>query len=491
MTSISDAKAADRSGSARHPAGLYILFATEMWERFGFYTAAAIMTLYLQRGGFGWTKEHATTLWSNYLMFVYATPLIGGWLADKYLGYRRSVVIGGALFIVGYLLLGLGRIETFYLALAFLFAGNGFFKPNISTMVGNLYPSGSPLRDSAYNIFYMGINIGAWLAPITAEIILQSIAGNDLLELSKSGRPLSAEQAALVRSGYLWAFRAAAAGMTVGTLIFLALYHRLAAVERRHAPTDHDARELAATEDVPTLEAGAEVDRVPERHRIVALLVIYAIVVVFWMVFHQNGTTMTYWADENTNWKVTGVISNSINPFWIVTLSIPLVWFWGWLNKRGLEPSTPMKMFFGMLLTSLAFLILFIAARYAGGDQTFVTDSQGNFLRNAQGELQAIQNKVSPLWLISAYMVISLGELMLSPMGLSLVSKVAPVRMRGLMMGGWFVATAIGNKLTMIGVLWTKWYHSSFWLLCSLSALAMALVLLLLLRPLKRAMPGV
>jgi POT family proton-dependent oligopeptide transporter len=147
-------------------------------------------------------------------------------------------------------------------------------------------------------------------------------------------------------------------------------------------------------------------------------------------------------------------------------------------------------MVLGMLLTALSFFILFVAAK-VGGDQTFLTDASGKFLMGADGQYQVEQHRVSPLWLITAYAVISLGELMLSPMGLSLVSKVAPVRMRGLMMGGWFVATAIGNKLTVIGVLWTQWYHSSFLLLCSVSALVMAFVLLALLRPLKRAMPGV
>ena len=222
----------------RHPFGLYALFATEMWERFGFYTAAAMMTLYLQRGGFGWTKDEATNLWSNYLMFVYATPLIGGWLADRSLGYRRSVLLGGLFFVAGYTLLGFGSIATFYLALALIFAGNGFFKPNISTMVGNLYPAGSPLKDSAYNIFYMGINIGALLAPIVAEGCLQLIAGGEVLEAAKAGQTLTAEQAASLRSGFLAAFFAAALGMTIGTVLFAALYRQLASVERRHAPLD-------------------------------------------------------------------------------------------------------------------------------------------------------------------------------------------------------------------------------------------------------------
>jgi POT family proton-dependent oligopeptide transporter len=479
-------------GQDRHPAGLYILFGTEMWERFGFYTAAAIMTLYLQRGGFGWSKTQATGLWSNYLMFVYATPLIGGWLADMFLGYRRSVLIGGLFFVAGYALLAQGSMATYYIALGLIFAGNGFFKPNISTMVGNLYPSNSPLKDSAYSIFYMGINIGALLAPIIAEGALQLLAGSEVLEMAKKGIALSSDQAESLRSGFLAAFYAAAIGMTLGTVMLMVFYRKLAGAEQRQATFKMLDPELdALTEDIaPAKESLSAIDQVPEWIRITALLVVYGIVVVFWMVFHQNGSTMTYWADENTDWKVSGVVSNAINPFWIVALSIPLVGVWNWLRKRGLEPSTPSKMAIGMLLTSLAFFILYVAAR-SGGDQTFVTDPQGHFVLDEHQELKAIQNRVSPIWLIAAYMVISLGELMLSPMGLSLVSKVAPARMRGLMMGGWFVATAIGNKLTMIGILWTKWYHSSFWLLCSLLALGMSFVLLALLKPLKRAMPGV
>ena len=245
--------------------------------------------------------------------------------------------------------------------------------------------------------------------------------------------------------------------MTLGTVILTFFYRKLADADRRHVPLKAaDPAAVSLTEDVPPAESKlSAIDQVPEATRITALLVIYGIVIVFWMVFHQNGSTMTYWADENTAWNVSGVVSNAINPFWIVALSIPLVNVWNWLRKRGLEPSTPGKMALGMLLTSLAFLILFVAAK-SGGDQTFVTDAQGQFVLDEHGEFKAIQHRVSPLWLIAAYMVISLGELMLSPMGLSLVSKVAPARMRGLMMGGWFVATAIGNKLTVIGMLWTQ-----------------------------------
>ena len=451
-----------------HPGSLYVLFATEMWERFGFYTVAAVMTLFLQDKvqGFGWSKDEATVLWSNYLMFVYLTPFLGGLIADKYLGYRRSILIGGTFFVAGYLLLAMGSAGAFYAALVLLFVGNGFFKPNISTIVGNFYPAGSPLRDSAYNIFYMGINIGAFMAPIVAEVLQK-------------------------KYGFRSTFYAAAAGMGFGTLLFAAFYRYLGLGER--PKVDQSAEPVELAEDIPPKsenDARAQaIDAVPERNRIAALLVIYGIVIVFWMVFHQNGSTMTYWANDNTDWStsrvtpiliriftlnlidgsdVSGVISNAINPFWVVLLSIPLVRFWKWMNARGLEPSTPGKMAIGMLLTCLAFLILAAAGKLGGDD-----------------------GRVSPWWIIGAYGVISLGELMLSPMGLSLVSKVAPPHLRGLMMGGWFAATAIGNKLTMIGLLWDKWPHSSFWFLLSMMALTMSILLLILLKPLKRAMPGV
>ncbi len=501
----------------RHPKELYILFATEMWERFGFYTTAAIMTLYLQRGGFGWTRDQATTLWSNYMMFVYFTPLIGGWLADRYLGFRRSVLIGGIVLACGYAALATGRIATFYPALGLIFIGNGFFKPNVTAMVGNLYRPGSALRDAAYNIFYMGINFGAFLGPIVAEAIMQRFVPRDLYDQLRDGLPITAEGQAQVREGYLTAFWAAAAGMTLGTVILSLFYRTLYKADRQPAkpPTVTTATTAGVVDviDAPTVvEAPKQaIEQVPERTRIGALLVIYGIVIVFWMVFHQNGTTMTYWADGNTAWQsskamptivgvlslgtidssqASGVVSNAINAFWVIVLSLPLIAFWNALRKRGLEPSTPTKIAIGMVLTSLAFLILYVAAQ-AGGDQVFLLDSAGKRILDDKGVPVVTEGQVSPWWLIGAYAVLTLGELLLSPMGLSLVSKVAPARFKGMMMGGWFVATAIGNKLTMIGLLWTKWYHSSFWLLCAGLALFMALVLLALLRPLKRAMPGV
>jgi POT family proton-dependent oligopeptide transporter len=470
----------------KHPRGLYVLFATEMWERFSFYSMLAMFTLYLQDPleGFSWTKAQATSLYSNYMMFVYASPLVGGWLADRQLGYRRSVMLGGFFFMAGHLLLSFRSMTAVYSALTCLVIGNGFFKPNVSTMVGNLYPEGSPLKDRAYNIFYMGINIGAMLAPLTM---------------------------AWVRSefGFHPAFAVAAFGMVISVTTLW--YFRSLVEDPRKAEAERQARFLAdaaameTSEDVPPrpAESGitatsrpaetapaaplSAIEAVPEWQRILALLVIYATVIVFWMVFHQNGSTLTYWANDNTDWdavgigpKARGILSNAINAAWVIILTFPVIWLWKGLGSQGLEPSTPMKMVWGMMLTAASFMLLYWAAKTgeAGVSGELVGENRYAF-------------RVSFLWLIAAYGVVTLGELMLSPMGLSLVSKVAPLRYRGLMMGGWFVAGAIGNKLTMIGVYWTEWLHSTFFAVMAGAALAAGIVLLMLLRPLKKAMPGV
>jgi POT family proton-dependent oligopeptide transporter len=301
---------------------------------------------------------------------------------------------------------------------------------------------------------------------------------------------------------------------------------------------------VAVTEDLPPVlnERARAMQAVPEWKRIMALIVIFAIVIVFWMIFHQNSITLTFWANDHTDWNVTGILSNAINPMWIILLSLPLAWFWGWLDQKGMEPSTPVKMTIGMLLTGASFTILYFAALVGGfdqpafevtqvsGEQALVhispearehlgiiapptmtnaagddlwavplpagaTVQEGDFVRLESGSSESLvvgaTRDVSPWWLILAYGVLSLGELMLSPMGLALVSKVAPIRMRGLMMGGWFAATAIGNKLTAIGKFWDLWSHSAFFIILAGLAGAMAVLLLLLLKPLKKAMPGV
>ena len=440
----------------KHPPGLYVLFATEMWERFSFYSMLALFTLYMQNPneGFGWTTEQATTLYSWYLMFVYASPLVGGWLADWKLGYRRAVMIGGVFFMAGHLLLSFRSLTAVYAALTCLVIGNGFFKPNVSTMVGNLYPEGSHLKDRAYNIFYMGINIGAFIAPIIMEIVKQKWGNHPAFAIAAFGMVISV--------GILWLFK-----------------RQVEDPRRNLKKAPVQAADVAAVSvDAPPhgISHQNPIDAVPEWKRIGALIVIFLIVIVFWMVFHQNGSTLTYWANDNTNWNVSGTLSNAINPGWVVALTFPLVFFWKWLDKKGKEPSTPTKMAIGMTLTGLSFFVLYFAAK--AGEATAPAGSPYAF-------------KVSPAWLIISYGVVTLGELMLSPMGLALVSKVAPIRMRGLMMGGWFVATAAGNKLTAIGVYWDRWLHSSFFAILGAMALVMAVVLVILLKPLKKAMPGV
>ena len=425
----------------RHPKGLYVLFASEAWERFSFYSMLSLFTLYLRDGeeGFGWTEAEATTLYSWYLTFVYASPFIGGLLADRYWGYLRTTLIGAVFFVAGHLLLSFHSLPIVYVALCCLVVGNGLFKPNVSTMVGNLYPDGSPLKDQAFIIFYFGINVGAFVAPVVMEVIKQT-------------------------AGYHPAFAVAGAGMVVS---FGWLY-----LQRRHVRAADAPRANLEDEQL----ANAELATVPESRRIWALLAIFLIVIVFWMAFHQNGSTLTYWANDNTAWDVSGTISNAINPAWILVLSFPLVLFWRFLGKRGKEPSTPAKMALGMLLTGLSFFVLYWAAKV--GEASVVGSDPYDY-------------EVSPAWLIASYGVVSLGELLLSPMGLSLVTKVAPFRLRGMMMGGWFVATAIGNKLTAIGVYWTRWPHSVFFAVLGLMCVAVAGIMAAVLKPLKRSMPGV
>ena len=544
--------AAHGGSSDKHPIGLYVLFGTEMWERFSFYSMLALFTLYLRDPveGFGWTASEATWLYSTYLMFVYLSPLVGGFIADRYTGYRKAVMIGGFFFMAGHATLSIPAIWAVYLALTFLVIGNGFFKPNVSTMVGNLYPEGSHLKDRAYNIFYMGINVGAALAPIVMEVVKAYY-------------------------GFHAAFAVAAFGMVISVGILWYFKSLVMQADNRHAgnlgevKSDDQAADTAATStDAPPHETSHQkasnlMNSVPDRKRIMALIVIFAIVIVFWMVFHQNGSTLTYFADDNTDWNVTGTISNSINAIWILILTFPLVAFWGFLDRRGMEPSTPTKMAIGMTLTGLSFLVLWLGASIGensvrtaeqintgsfrinervatnlvqqgipkdvmdklmsaqtedgknmingvkfsplADETTNVTRSGGEQLiaavnqaapgvgdANREKILQASHLfRVSPFWLIFAYMVVTLGELMLSPMGLSLVSKVAPISKRGLLMGGWFVATAIGNKLTQIGVFWDIWLQSTFFLVLACMALVMAVVLFAILKPLKRAMPGV
>ena len=499
------------AATEKHPRGLYVLFGTEMWERFSFYTVQAMLALYL-RESFSFSNAHAASVVSWYSMAIYFTPLVGGLIADRLTGYRKAIMIGGVSFMIGHALLAVpDNLFICYLALTFLVIGNGFFKPNVSSMVGNLYPEGSHLKDKAYLIFYMGINIGAFLGPIVANFV----------------RP---------RWGFHPAFFNGAIGM-VFALVLFGLNQKYVRQADKKLGIDDEA--VAVTEDLPPVsEQAAAMEAVPEWKRVSALIVIFVIVIVFWMVFHQNSLSLIWWANDHSR-ALPGILSFAINPLYIILLSVPLAMFWTWLDKKNLEPSTPVKIMLGMILTGLTFLLLSFSARTGGftkpvfkvlkssAAETLVSISpeardhlkitakpiridekteawrvqssgpseEGEYVRLESHSGDAITvapvSRVSALWLIVAYGILSIGELMLSPMGLSLVSQVAPIRMRGLMMGGWFAATAIGNKLTGIAGFWDLWSHANFFLVLASMALVMAMVLAVLLRPLKKAMPGV
>jgi POT family proton-dependent oligopeptide transporter len=509
-----------------HPRGLVVLFFTEMWERFGYYLMIGILLLYMidtERGGLAFSTLRGNEIYGWFICLVYLTPFLGGVIADRYLGFRKSIVLGGLLMAAGYLGIGLltGPV-SFLVSLLLIILGNGFFKPNISAIVGRLYPEGSPLKDTAYNIFYMGINIGAFVAPLAAAILRN-------------------------RLSWGWAFSAAGVGLVIGVVWFLS--------GQKHLATVNDLGDGSGVEEgvlfklgvqvlLPAVVAGtigfflakflefggfftpsntafifavipiilyyvilwAKAERF-EKRPIGALLAIFAVVVIFWMIFHQNGNTLTLWANDFTDRQVTGVsakvceflypdtevpdsywvnvppeeqpapgekvtlisteLFQMINPGFIIVLTFVVVGFFTFLRKRNREPSTPAKLAYGLVVTALSCLVMVWAVQVSN-----------------DGEIRA-----SGWWLVATYGIITLGELCLSPMGLSLVSKLAPARVTGLMMGGWFLATAIGNKLAgVIGELWESVSRTSIFLINFASAVGAALAIGLMVPWIRRVM---
>ncbi|HNN91616.1 MAG TPA: peptide MFS transporter [Pseudomonadota bacterium] len=431
--------------ASRHPKGLYVLFFTEMWERFGFYLMLALFTLYLNEK-LGWTEEESLGAYGWYMFFVYLTPFVGGIFADRVFGYRRAVLTGASLLGVGYALLGSPSMTVFYASLTLLVIGNGLFKPNISTLVGNLYPQGDSRRDAAFSIFYMGINIGAGLAGPVGGYVRNHF-------------------------GWMAAFATAGVGMALSFVIFALFRHHLEIADQRSS--------VSALLDVPL---GPDYEDRPdppavEKQRIVALAIICAIVMTFWMAFHQNGSTLTLWARDNTIREYsllghTGSISTeafqAANSVFIILLTPVVVWVMSFLRERGLEPSTPAKIGIGMLLTAAAYGIMVLASM-AGGNT----------------------GRVSMWWLIGCYFVITIGELFVSPMGLSMVTKLAPRRMTAMLMGLWFLSTSLGNWFSgRTGKwFWKAWSHAEFFGLLVGTSLIAALVLVTQYRRLKAAMP--
>ncbi len=488
-----------------HPKGLFALALANTGERFGYYTMVAVFALFL-RANFGLDAGVAGTIYSTFLGFVYFMPLIGGILADKF-GYGRMVTIGISVMFAGYLLLSvpLGGDTLAMIAmlgaLIFISVGTGLFKGNLQVMVGNLYddPKYADKRDSAFSLFYMAINIGALFAP-TAAVEIKEWAETSLGYTSNDA--------------YHFSFAVACASLIVS----MAIYYIFRPTFRHVEGGVRKAGVVNTDEELSPAETKA---------RVVALCLVFAVVIFFWMAFHQNGLALTYFADEFTaktsegiqsmafnvwnlvvvivavyaafsafqsetkngkiaSWavvaaavaflvykalNVSGTVDVSapifqhFNPFYVVALTPVSMAIFGALAKKGKEPSAPRKIAYGMLIAAVGFAVMAIG-------------SMGLLTPNEQAAAGANGTFVSANWLISTYLVLTFAELLLSPMGISFVSKVAPPKLKGMMMGGWFLATAIGNMLVAVGgllwgglPLWIVW--SVFIVLCLISAIFM------------------
>lgn len=398
-----------------HPKGLFLLFTTELWERFSYYAMRAILVLYLvdavqsQGGhGMGWTQADAISLYGAFTGLVYLTPLLGGWLADNYLGQRKAIIIGGILMAIGQFTLAIPHdwvpgMETqiFYLGLGTLILGNGLFKPNISTMVGDLYEEGDHRRDGAFTIFYMGINVGAFLSGIVVGSVIAYYDGD-----FKAG------------------FFAAGVGMVVSLIIQFLFAQKLLG--------DIGTVPAAKLEKAKN-EAQGNVRKEPltkvERDRIKVIMVMGLFTIIFWAGFEQAGGLMNLFTNDFTDrmiggWEVPTTWFQSLNAMFIVLFAPVVASIWIRLGKN--EPNSPVKFALGLVLLAIGFLFMIGAVLEMGGDA------------NA---------KSSMWWLVGAYFFHTMGELCLSPIGLSMVTKLAPLRIMSLMMGAWFLFIAAANYI--------------------------------------------
>jgi len=435
-----------------HPKGLAFLFATEMWERFSYYGMRALLVLYMVKyllpgdraetvvglaalrrvleGLFGPLdiQPFASQIYGLYTGLVYFTPILGGLLADRVLGQRRTVILGAVLMAIGHFMMAFEVLFLF--ALLALILGNGAFKPNISTQVGGLYAPGDRRRDRAFSIFYVGINLGAFLAPLVCGTLGEA-------------------------AGWHYGFAAAGVGMTIGLAIYLYALPTL--------PPDALAQRRAAGE-APRF--GRE-----EWRAIVALLVLSLPVTLYWATYEQQGNTIALWADQYIDRgidlgffqaEIPTTWFQAFNPFMIFAFTPLIVGLWGWQGARGAEPSTVSKMAIGCFLNAASYLILFAAA------------------------WQSADAKASWLWLLAYFIVITIGELYLSPTALALVTKVAPAGFLSMMMGVWLATSFYGGFLAgYLGSFWSRMAKPDFFLMIALIAAAAAVAVVIFRRPLK------
>jgi POT family proton-dependent oligopeptide transporter len=449
----------DTSGIGGHPSGLSTLFFTEMWERFSYYGMRALLTLYMTKslaeGGLAFDEKYASVIYATYVSSVWYLPLIGGWLADKILGARRATFIGAVIIACGHYSMAVDSLPSFYAGLILIACGTGLLKPNISAMVGQLYKEGDQRRDAGFSIFYMGINLGAFFSPFVTGFLAQH-------ELS---RRFIVSLGLNPNNSWHWGFGAAGVGMTLGVIQYVIGRRRLSDVGQKperpepstttakSESTDYvtwglavaggligagigfrfgDAGVLSALFPcvvlffVGYLAGTARLLKGDELKRIMVIFILFVFSIIFWMTFEQAGSSLTLFADRLTRNEILGHAFpsswfQSVQPFFVWTLAPVFAVIWQRMGER--QPSSPAKFALGLLFAGIAFVIISFASMLTGG------------------------GRVSPLWLVVVYMFQTFGELCLSPVGLSAVTKLAPARMVGLMMGVWFLSISIGSYI--------------------------------------------
>jgi POT family proton-dependent oligopeptide transporter len=423
-----------------HPKGLYFLFFTEMWERFSYYGMRAIFILFMTKILL-MKDADASQIYGSYTGLVYLTPLLGGYLCDKFLGNRRSIIIGGLLMAIGQFFMflsasaGADGVSLMWMGLTAIIIGNGFFKPNISTMVGQLYPANDRRIDSAFTIFYMGINLGAFFSPLICGSmdfkwgflaacigmllgLVAFVLGQKKYLISEEGKELGLPVKKLDTKSILMIIT------SIGIIFFMLNFKQLFGSD-----TDIIGYFIyGAMIVMPILILTDKSLTKIEMNRIVVIFILAFFVIFFWGAFEQAGASLTLFADRQTErtlfgWEMPASYFQSVNPLAVITLAPLMTIVWGFLYVRKLEPSSPKKMAMGLALVALGYVVIAFAVKGLG-----------------------IGEKVSMWWLIGLYVIHTIGELCLSPIGLSMVSKLAPIRLSSLMMGTWFLANAAANK---------------------------------------------
>ena len=383
-----------------HPVGLYVLFFTEMWERFSYYGMRAILVLYLvaatsdDNAGLGWTNGEALALYGWYTMLVYVASIPGGWIADKFLGQKKSVLYGGILLVAGHSILAVEQMWAFYSGLGLIIAGVGMLKPNISTMVGGLYKQGDIRRDKGFTIFYIGINVGAFLSALIVGYVGETY-------------------------GWHYGFGLAGIGMAAGLIQYLAGQKHLVNVGNFLGTSKNESDKEAMKKPLSKIE----------KDRVVVLFISFLLVIVFWGAFEQAGGLMNIYASEKTNrmlmgWEVPASWFQSLNAMFIIFLGTSVALYWANRKLKGKLSTSLFKMILGLIIMGAGFF--------------FMTAAAGQYESNGSSAMY---------WLVLAYLFHTVGELCISPVALSYITKLAPVKYASLMMGVYFAMTGFGNKL--------------------------------------------